>query len=444
MIHKVKKLFQNNNVLSLLGNGSAAALGFISFAILARSLTKEEFGSWVLFVTLVTFLDLLRTGMLHTPLIKFSAGKDKKYVQEVTGTAWVIGLAVSLSMSLISLLGLLIPEGFISNVGFQLFIDWIWIFSLATLPFNFATWKLQVESAFGKILFIRLILLGLFIALLVINYFNHYGLQFVLYSFLASNIITSVLCIVFNWTGIHQLPYYSKEKFQEIFNFGKFSMGTMIGANLLRSSDTLLIGALLGPVAVAIYSVPLKLFEIIEIPLRSFVATALPRLSYLVNSNDEKGLVSFFERTSGTTTILLLPFVVICFVFAEPMVVLLGGREYAEAANILRVFSIYAGFMAIDRYSGVTLDVINKPIRNFQKIMMMLAVNLSGDLLVIHFIGEVWSVAMVSIFTFVTGVLFGIYFLKRNIDFSLKRILKAGWEETKSLVFLAPSKGILK
>lgn len=53
-------------------------------------------------------------------------------------------------------------------------------------------------------------------------------------------------------------------------------MGTMVGANLLRSSDTFLIGAFLGGEAVAIFNIPLKLFELVEIPLRSFAATALP------------------------------------------------------------------------------------------------------------------------------------------------------------------------
>lgn len=429
----IKQVVRNNDFLSLLGNGSAAALGFISFAILARSLGKDDFGSWVLFITLLTFFDLLRTGLLHTPLIKFSAGKTEQEQREVFGTGWAIAILISGAMSFISLIGLLLPPGAIPNKGFGMFISWVWIFSLSTLPFNFSTWLLQAKGRFDKILFIRLMLMGIFILLLIVNIFWQKGISFVLYSFLFANMFASLSCLLLGWTDIQSIKFFSRQMFRKLFVFGKFSMGTMVGANLLRSSDTLLIGAFLGSKAVAVYSVPLKLFEIIEIPLRSFIATSLPRMSHFMNSNDTGGLASFFERTSGMTTILLLPFTVISFVFAEPMVVLLGGSEYAEAANILRVFAVYAGFMAIDRYTGVTLDVMNQPVRNFQKIIMMLLVNITGDLLVIHFIGQVWAVAAVSIFTFMTGVVFGIHFLRRKLDFSLKRLFVSGWEHGKRL-----------
>jgi O-antigen/teichoic acid export membrane protein len=53
--------------------------------------------------------------------------------------------------------------------------------------------------------------------------------------------------------------------------------------NLLRSADTLIISlSPMGSAAVALYSIPLKLTELQQIPLRSFVATAFPKMSKLV------------------------------------------------------------------------------------------------------------------------------------------------------------------
>lgn len=427
----IRKIFSNHNFLSLSGNASAAILGFISFALLARMLSKPDFGNLMIFITLGTFFDLLRTGFLQTPLIKFASGTDDRERKEVIGTSWVFGLMITAGIAVFSLLIYFVFGHLIKNDGYLQFLKWVWILSCATLPFNFAAWILQCELKFNRIIFIRWISLGSFVLLLVLNLYLHKGVQYVIYSFISANILASVVCLVMGWTKVGYLRYASRFRMKELSNFGKFSMSTMIGSNLLRSSDTFMIGALMGPAAVAIYSVPAKLFEIIEIPLRSFVATALPNLSRLINAKDENGLKHFFERSTGLITMMLIPVVIICFVFAEQMVLLLGGDQYLESANILRIFAVFALLMPLDRYSGVTLDVLNKPVRNFQKIVLMLTVKIGGNFLVIYTIGEVWSVVVASIFTFSTGVLFGIYFLKKYLNFSVRKIILKGYSESK-------------
>ena len=429
----LKKIFSNNNFLSLTGNASAAILGFISFALLARMLPKSDFGNLMIFITLGVFFDLLRTGFLQTPLIKFSSVNDEHEKKVVIGTSWAFGLIITASIGVLSLIIYFLFGSYIKNEGFLFFLKYVSILNLATLPFNFATWILQADLKFNKIIFIRWINLGSFVALLLLNmYVFHQGIDYIIYSFIAANILVSIVCIICKWTRISYLKYASKARMKEIAGFGKFSMSTMIGANLLRSSDTFMIGALMSPASVAIYSVPAKLFEVIEIPLRSFVATALPNLARLFNAKNEEGLKHLFEKYSGMITFMLIPFVLICFVFAEKLVVLLGGDQYLESAHILRVFALFALLMPLDRYTGVTLDVLNQPKRNLQKILLMLLVKIGGNLLVIYTLGEVWAIAVVSIFTFSTGVLFGIFYLKKHLNFSVKNVMVRGYTESKS------------
>ncbi|MDF2455648.1 MAG: oligosaccharide flippase family protein [Cytophagaceae bacterium] len=421
------RLFNNNNMLSLMGSGSIAVLGFINFAILARQLSIDDFGSWIIFVSACSFFEMLRTGFLHTPLIKYLTGQGKQTSKEIIGSSWafgwfITGTIIVITLALFFLLGDVAP-----NRGFYMFLQWIWLVNLLSLPFNFATWYLQSELKFGKILYIRLMSQGGFLILLLVNFYLKNELTYILYSYLLANFITSIICIWSGWTLITSIKRASKQRMKELFHFGKYSMGTMIGSNLLRTSDTLIIGSLMGPTAVAFYSVPLRLFEIIEVPLRSLVATALPTLSRLNNAGDKIGLKKFFEKATGELTIILLPFMLICFVFAEPLVMLLGGKEYIGSANILRIFTLYACFMPLDRFTGVTLDVMNVPVRNFQKVMIMLAINIGGDLLAIEYVGEVWAVAIGSILTFLTGVVFGSIFLKKMLDFSIKDILSDGY-----------------
>ncbi len=79
----LKKILSNNNILSLTGNVIAAGLGFVSFALLARIFSKEDFGNWILFVTVYVFIELLRVGFLQTPLVKFCSGVSEKEKEKV-------------------------------------------------------------------------------------------------------------------------------------------------------------------------------------------------------------------------------------------------------------------------------------------------------------------------------------------------------------------------
>ncbi|WMJ73209.1 oligosaccharide flippase family protein [Cytophagaceae bacterium ABcell3] len=429
----LNKVFQNNNFLSLLGNASAALLGFISFGVLARSLDKGDFGNWVLFITIATLFELLRTGFVQTPLIKFSSGTEESKKNVVHGTSWLFGTIVTFLLGAVTLLVWALFGSFIDNQGVIFFLQWFWLLNIVTLPYNLATWVLQVEMRFNRILYIRLMVLSVFLVLLGVNAYYEYGLYFVLYSYLTAHGLTSVICLALGWTNISSVRFFSKSLLKELFHFGKFSMGTMLGANLLRSSDTLLIGAFLGPSAVAIYSIPLRLMEVMEIPLRSFMATALPTLSAHINNNDRKGFRKYFEKSAGMLTVSFIPLGLACVLFAEPMVWLLGGEQYLESATILRVFGLFAFIMPLDKYSGVSLDVLNKPVLNFWKVVVMLSVNIIGDVLAIMFLGKLWAVAAVSFLTFFSGLVFGVIFLKKLQEFSIRDAVVTGFNECKSL-----------
>lgn len=425
------KIIRNNNFLSLGGNIAASGLGFISFAMLVRYLDKDVFGNWILFLTLTTLVEMMRTGLLQTGLIKFLSGKDSEEQKVVVGTGWVFALLTTLVGALICFVLYFIASFYnIQTQGVLLFFKWYPVLILVSLPFNFAAWYLQARMRFQHLLFIRSIILFCFVSC-ILFFLNHLSLELVVFSYIGSQVVCSMVCLLCRWTGINLILYARRSCLASLFNFGKYSMGTMLGANLLRNSDTLIIGALINAEAVALYSVPLKLFEIVEIPLRSFVATALPLMSSYLNNGEKSKVADFFERTSGAFTLILIPFVILSFLFADPLVRILGGEEYGAAANIFRVFAVFALFMPIDRYSGVALDILNKPSLNFLKVILMLTVNIAGDVLVIKWTGTVFPVAVVSIITFTTGVLLGMVFLRKYIDFSYKNILYKGAGELK-------------
>lgn len=184
----------NNNILSLTGNVIAAGFGFISFALLARIFSKEDFGNWILFVTVYVFIELLRVGFLQTPLVKFCSGVDEREKEKVIGSAWLFAILITISFVVLCFLLKQIMLFYIDSDGAIYFFNYFWILIIITLPYNFSSWILQVDMKFSKIIYIRLISIGVFIVLLCAEMFLHRGKEFIVQSYLISHF--SEVCFV--------------------------------------------------------------------------------------------------------------------------------------------------------------------------------------------------------------------------------------------------------
>lgn len=435
MIGRLKQLLKTNKSLSLISSGTAAVLGLLTFGLLARSFSTSELGYWAIFLTVYTLFDMLRSGMISNAMIKkINEFDTEEEVKVVIGSGWKLSLRISLVGSVLLaaiFFGIyLVTE----DEAYRTFAIWFIPISMLSLPHSMATWILNAYVKFSKIVWIRFFLqFGFLLGVILLSYVDG-GLTFVIVAYLVSNFLPGLFATLKGWNKPKYIGAGSLEMDRALFNFGKYSMGSMIGSNFLRSSDTFIITWFLGSNAVAFYNVAEKLIGLFDIPLRAFVGIAFPQLAkkYSVGLVDE--FKNEFETDAGFSTLLLLPISVIAFVFAEPMVVLLGGEKYIESANILRVFAVYTALTPLDRFSGIALDVINRPDLNFKKVVVMLSANIIGDIIVLNFTDDIIWVAFVSIITFATGILMGFIFLKGHLPFRFGIMLKKGLFEMIRLV----------
>lgn len=396
MANLLSKILKNHNFLSLANNGLVAVLAFFSFMVLVRSLPTDDFGKWVLFITTANFLDMLRFGITRTAIVRFLSGADKNESKKLIGSNYVINLASSAILIVLTLLVSLLFKDTVSNSGFSLFFQWFPILALVNLPFNNALSVLQARLRFDLILVVRMINVGIFMIFLVLNYFFlKLGLLEITIVYIVTALLTSLLSMLFNWDGIRHIFNASKTTNKTILNFGKYTTGTLIGSNLLKSADTFIIGLspFLGTTAVALYSIPLKLTEIIEIPVRSYAMTAFPGMSKASIEGKKDEVKRLYYQNAGGLLYMLIPVMIFCFIFAEEIVTILGGPDYVVTAPIFRIFTFYGLLLPIDRLTGVALDSVNMPKQNFIKVVYMTIANIVGDALMV----------------------FGLYFLISNI-----------------------------
>jgi O-antigen/teichoic acid export membrane protein len=302
---------------------------------------------------------------------------------------------------------------------------------------------MQADQRFGKILFIKTLNSGGFFIILLLNFlFFKMTLTQLVWAQLGINIVTSAICIAAGWDGMKHIRKATRATNKVLLDFGKYTIFTLIGTNLLRSADTLIISlSPLGTAAVALYSIPMKLTELQQIPLRSFVATAFPKMSKASVQGKVEEVKEYFYIYSGAMSYLLLAISVVTFVFAEFFVLILGGKQYlgidpvtgVNTANIVRIFSVYGILLPIDRMTGAGLDSINKPNRNFQKVMYMAITNVIGDLIAVFIFKSLAMVAFASIVFTVLGIWVGYYYLDKQLELNFRKIFSSGIEFYSSL-----------
>ena len=421
------KIIKEDNFLSLAGNLVLAVLGFTGFALLVRELETESFAQWVLFISGGSLVEMLRFGITNNGLVRFLSGANTKTKKQLIGSNVLISFIIT---SLIAIILIMINQLFyttINNSDYALFFKWYPVLVFLNLPWNNALIVLQAKMEYGKILLIKAINSGLFFSFLLINTIAlNLSVTELVWILLSVNLFTSSVCVFKNWDGLKFIRKANKSTNKVLLNFGKYSTFTLIGTNLLRNADILIISiSPLGSTAVALFSIPLKLTELQQIPLRSFAATAFPKMSKASIEGKVKEVQSLFYTYSGALTYLFIFISIITFVFAEEFVILISGYQYLSkdiiGFNIIalvRILSVYGLLLPIDRMTGIALDSINKPNINALKVIIMLTTNILGDLLAVYVFESLEMVAVSTLIFTAFGIGLGSYFLNKEFRIS--------------------------
>jgi O-antigen/teichoic acid export membrane protein len=427
--------FNNKHFFSLAGNVIMSGLSLVIMSIIYRTLpNKADVGNWVFFQYMFGLVEMVRTGFLNNATIKFYAGSDKKRSAEILGSSWILATGITVGLLLLNIPALLLVH-IVKVEGLSFFLKWFGLCYLFSLPSFIANCVLQAENRFDRLLYMRMVnQLSLLLFIVVLIFMDRLTLETLIYANLLSLLLTSLFALVKGWTNFWTWKHRTRKGIMELYHFGKYSVMGFISSNFLRASDILIIGATLGAEAVAKYNLGLRLMEVIEIPLRSFVATALPTLSSAYNRGLKKEMIYTMKKYAGLLTIALIPVCIAAVLFAGIPIYLIDPTLDVVPANVLRLFMTFSLLFPTDRFLAVGLDVIHKPNVNFYKLLVMLVVNIITDFAGIAIFGNIYGVALATVFPLIVGIWIGYWSLKKYENFSLWQIPVIGYKEFKILL----------
>lgn len=433
MINGIIKIIRTKEALSLTGSLTSAFYGLANFMILARILTLEDFGRWQILFATAAFIEMIRFGVTEHATIKYLSGATADSRKSLIGANYKIGFLLTIIPALLVFISGLIFKESISRSGFDLFFAWYPLIALLGFPARNTSTLLQSEMRFGDLLILNLSQGTLFFLLLVVLYFGHYtvSVNTIALAEVILLALNSFACMVLKWDGFRFIRYATRESSRKILKFGKYASITLMGSNLLRSADSWLITlSPLGPAAVAVYSIPLKLMEILQIPLRSVSATAYPAMSKSHEEGDFLNIRYIFNSRIGFLTLAFVPAIVFAVIFPEFLIRILAGEEYILSAGnpvlVFQIMTIYGILLPFDKFTGVALDAMDKPNLNSLKVFIMVVANIIGDVIALWLFESLVGVALASIVFTIIGSVLGFYFLKKELDLKLYSIIPTG------------------
>lgn len=434
MINTIKKLFsvfKNMHFQSLLANGLMSVFGMITLSIVYRSLPVIDVGVYIIFMSVINLIGNLRAGFLTIALIKFFSGTTPERGKEVAGSAWLLSLIVAVIFLLVNV-PTYFAASYVKDQGINLILKYFSIISIVTLPSFMTDCLVQAEKRFDRMLWLRIFTQGSYTLLVfTLAFFDKLNLTSLLYTFVASNLIASILVILLRWTMMSTIFSASRKTVLELFHFGKYSMGTNTSSDLFGVINTFIINFLIGPAALAIYNLAAKLLQLVEIPLLSFITTGMPIMSGHYNNGKKVQMVYTLKKMVGMLTIALIPVVVIAVVFANPIIHLLGGKNYIEneAPNLFRILIIIALFYPTERFFAIGVDVIHQPKINFYKMIIMSISNIIAIFIGISIYHSIYAVALASIIPLIIATYMTYKPLNNYSEFNLLDIYKVGFKE---------------
>lgn len=342
--------------------------------IMLRILGQAEYGLYSLANSVISYLSLLTLGMgsaIQRYLVRCTAAGDKQMLQRTLGlftalyaiaaaVCVAVGAVLTLGTSKLFGVGLTDPE--IRKMNVLLIILSV---SMGT-SFLFVSYASVVvcyeRYVFRKGLDLILTLAGPVLNLVAL--YAGYG-----------SVGMAVTSLLMQYASLAMYIWYTRKKLdirpqfrnlpvdllKDLFGFLAFVLVGMIADMLYWATDKVLIGAMMGSVAVAVYNVGGTFQGVLQSLSSAISSVFAPRVNHLVFSGQPISENSTLLIRVGRIQYLIVSLVLSGFVvFGRPFITLWAGEEYLQAYPVALLTMIPLAVPLIQNTAFITITALSK------------------------------------------------------------------------------------
>lgn len=384
MIFSLKNKMYKEVLWSFLTKGLTLVLFLLINIILARKLGIESFGSWSLFLSVITVFFTFSYFGINASSKKFIAQHSKtENLKNILLSSIKLRFLFSFIFSLLLLLFYRqiasyfgdsnlerlflygVPLVFLS--GFVEYFKDVFI-GLYRIKYNFIINTCEFGLKFILILFF------LFFSSSVISVINSFSLA------LFITTIIGFYLLYFNF--YKDLKGVDKNFKKDILNYSYPLIFVSLGFIILTEIDTIMIGYFLSPIEVGVYAIAKQI--IIKLPHIALAISmgTMPIFAKLNNENKKELKIKLF-KILRINSYIYLAIVLILLLLSPLFVPLLFGFEYIKSVMPLQILSIYLFCMATSIILCAFLDYVGKAKVRAYNIIITIILNIILNILLI-------------------------------------------------------------
>ena len=398
---------------------------FVNFYILIRVLSKEDFGAWVLFISVASLMELIKHGFVRNPLIRFLAMSPGEESSRIQTASLVLNVIVgALEVLVLFLCSIYLSRFWDAPQMQELFR--IYMFSTAFLvPINHFEVVQQARMQFkGTFVsnFVRH--LGLFLFVVTVFALGYtIRLDHLAYAQMISILLSGFVCFQY------ARPYLSFSRridwtwLRELRSYGFFTLGTNVSSMVNKSIDSWMLGKLLSPAAVTFFNPAIRISNLVEVPADTLSHIMFPKLSERIAKEGPQSARYLYEKAVGTITAFMLPVIAFFIVFADPIIWFIAGPGFDQTVPILQITMLYGLMMPLNRFMGITLDAIGKAKTNFLFVLRNAIFNIVSNYFFISHFGIIGA-AYGTLTTYVVITTINQIYLHRHMGVRVSNIMR--------------------
>lgn len=377
--------FARGMAWTLLDTWGSQILALIVFALLARLVTKVDFGLVAAAAIFVSFAGLLVDQGLGDAVIQ-----RRTLTRRQLDTAFWASLLTGIIIAIAAIV-LAGPIAVLSgHPDLQPIIQVLSVTFVLSGLASMQTDLLRREMQFRSLAIRRLIaviaggVVGVAMAL------ANYGA----WALVGQQIAAAVASVVMLWTVTPWRPslQFSREDFGELFGFGIRVVGGDVLNWISRNSDNFLVLIFLGVVPLGVYTVAYRILDTSQTVLinaaRKLIFPIFSRLQH-----DPERIRRAYSRMNRASSALTLPGYVGLALVAQEGTVTLFGSKWAEAGPVAAVLFLIGPVLTLQAFSTALFNAVGRPDITLRFRLVTTVTNVIGFLIAVLIFRDILAVA---------------------------------------------------
>ena len=374
-----------------LGTASVALLQMLKLFIVARFISKSDFGLLAIATMVLGFTEIfanmgLATGLIHKQDItrkQYSSVFWLNLILSCTVYAFLCAATPLVAsyyhqpelIKIIPLIGLQIV---ISSFGKMFF-----TFKSKELDFKFISIVNIASTLIGAVLTVVLAVKG-------------FGVYSIVYGTLLQVVIMQG---VYAFSGIRKyriLFHFKPSEINDLFKIGGYQLGMQVIDYMAAKADIFLIGRFFGQELLGVYNLAkelvMKVVQVINPMVTSVAAPAFARFQ-----DDKERMRLSYRKVLELLAFVNIPVFVIIFVFAEPLTIIAYGSDKLAVAWFARILSVWGLFQSVGNPAGILMVALGRTDLGFYWTLVRASVTILVVYIACFFNIEVLTYSQVAI-----------------------------------------------